>query len=245
LTEVAAAFDRSFALSYVQPGGSGLHLHVSQLLQAAATTSPKARASASAVDCACAVPLLTALPIPREQALDQDAAVVLMKACAYCWLVSATRTALHPLLAAIQAQPVDCATDSAEISAFMQPLAQAMVNDFLLGLSMDTSVAGVISIPLMVLAVICTKADAHALAKLVMVARGSPPEQSPLTAFPTASAHATDAWFVKCRVLLLCATTRPAPFAEYALLLAQTDTRASCGLEKASAQEQQQHRQQG
>lgn len=92
--------------------------------------------------------------MPSEHAFDQDAAVVLMKACAYCWLVSATRTALQPLLAAIHAQPVDCAMDSAETSAFMQPLAQAIVYDFLLGLTRGTSVAGVISTPLMLLAVI-------------------------------------------------------------------------------------------
>jgi hypothetical protein len=36
----------------------------------------------------------------------------------------------------------------------MQPLAQAMVYDFLLGLTRGTSVAGVISTPLMLLAVI-------------------------------------------------------------------------------------------
>jgi hypothetical protein len=92
------------------------------------------------------------------------------------------------------------------------------------------------SIPLMLLAVICTKADAHALAMLEMVASGSPPAQRPFTALPTASAHATDAWFLRCIVLFEKELTRPAPFADTALLCAHTDTRASCGREKASVQ---------
>jgi hypothetical protein len=45
-------------------------------------------------------------------------------------------------------------------------------------------------------------------------------------------------------VLLEKELTRPAPFADMALLWAHTDTRASCGREKASAQQQQQQQQQ-
>jgi hypothetical protein len=41
-------------------------------------------------------------------------------------------------------------------------------------------------------------------------------------------------------VLLEKELTRPAPFADMALLWEHTDTRASCGREKASAQQQQQ-----
>jgi hypothetical protein len=109
----------------------------------------------------------------------------------------------------------------------MQPLAHARVYAFLEGLIRETSVAGVISMPLMLLAVIWTKADAQALAMLVIVARGSPPLHRPFTALPTASAHATEAWFFRCMVLFENEVTRPAPLTETALLFAQTDTCAS------------------
>jgi hypothetical protein len=91
------------------------------------------------------------------------------------------------------------------------------------------------SMPLMLLAWNSTIADAHVLEIEVIVASGSPPAHRPLTAFPTASAHAAVAWFLRWNVLLEKAETKPAPFAEKALLLEHTCIFASCGRVYASA----------
>jgi hypothetical protein len=85
------------------------------------------------------------------------------------------------------------------------------------------------SIPLILLAWNSTIAEAHVLEIVLIVAMGSPPAHKPFTALPTASAHAAVAWFFRWKVLLEKAETRPAPFAEYALLLEHTSIFASCG----------------
>jgi hypothetical protein len=118
------------------------------------------------------------------------------------------------LVDAIQAQALDCAIASADVCALPQPLAQASVKAFLVGLSNGTLVAGEMSMPLMLLAWNSTIAEAQLLEMVLIVASGSPPAHRPLTALPTASAHAAVAWFFRWKVLLEKADTRPAPFAE-------------------------------